>query len=239
MYLLAIETTGPVGSVCLLDRETGKTYSRKSDEPMSHLKNIMPMAEDLLKEAKASQMDLAAVAASVGPGSFTGIRIGVTSARALAQALDIPAVAVPTLEPFRSLCAPGKPVCVIENARRGQVYGAVYSEDGTSLLEPGPYMLDEVLALIEKENISPCFYGDGVDAYRDRLEGHVFAPEEERYQSAVLVAAMAEQLLSQGKTVSYDDLMPQYMRRTEAEQKLEDGTLAKYRAAKMAKFRSK
>ena len=95
------------------------------------------------------------------------------------------------------------------------------------------------------------FYGDGVDAYREQLEGMTLAQETERYPSAALTvrAAIAEVLhaaeaaaapgeLEPG-TTSFRELLPRYMRETEAEQKLKDGTLAKLRAAKMAKFRSR
>ena len=265
MYILAIETTGPVGSVAVTD-ENGNVFSRCSAETMSHLKDLIPMTDRLLKEEGISKSEIAAVAASVGPGSFTGIRIGVATARALAQALDIPAVSVPSLDSFRTKCNGLSMIVPIFNARRGQVYGAVFEEDGSDILKPGPYMLTDIFKAIkdnleEKRSDLPCgmptmetirFYGDGIDAYAKELEEfehelskekHVFrivpAEKEERYQHAELVAKAGLEKFKKGETCSYEELNPEYMRVTEAEQKLKDGTLAKERAAKMAKFRAK
>lgn len=261
MYILAIETTGPVGSVAVIDAGDARTsdgaYSSCSaggsekvpmkitTQTMSHLKNLIPMAAELLEEKHIDKNDICAVAASAGPGSFTGIRIGVTTARALSQAWNVPCISVPTLELFREKCGKNRSdgsVCVIFNARRGQVYGACYDSDGKVLIEPGPYMLDEVLAKISKLGVEPVFYGDGVDAYydkeefRDRMGRFAAAPEDERYQTADMTARYALDAYRRGKTVTYEELLPDYMRESEAEQRLKDGSLEKMRKAKMEKF---
>ncbi|NLD11567.1 MAG: tRNA (adenosine(37)-N6)-threonylcarbamoyltransferase complex dimerization subunit type 1 TsaB [Clostridiales bacterium] len=238
MYILAIETTGKIGSVALADLETYKMTMKTTTEAMSHLKNLMAMTQELFREQKVTGSDIAAVAASVGPGSFTGIRIGVSSARAVAQALHKPCIQVPTLDTFRLKCG-NRPVAVIFNARRGQVYGAVFDKDKKDILKPGPYMLTDVLDAVDKAGIAPIFYGDGVDAYADKLQGRECAQEEDRYQTATMTAAFAMDKLEAGETCTYEELLPDYMRETEAEQKLRDGSLARARAAKMAKFRSR
>jgi tRNA threonylcarbamoyladenosine biosynthesis protein TsaB len=238
MYILAIDTTGPVGSVALADTNTYRIVMRTTEEDMSHLKNLMFMADELLDAEGVDKVQIAAVAASTGPGSFTGIRIGVSSARAVAQALNVPCIKVPTLDQFRLKCG-NRPVAVIFNARRGQVYGAVFDKDGRDILKPGPYMLTDVLEAVAKAGIAPIFYGDGVDAYADKLEGFEAAQKEDRYQTAALTAAMAMNKLEDGETCTFGELLPDYMRETEAEQRLRDGSLARARAAKMKKFRSR
>lgn len=235
MYILTLETTGPRGSVALTD-ETGKTIEEMSLEPMSHLRLLVPMAEILLDRAGVSRGALSAIAASVGPGSFTGIRIGVTTARMMAQALGIPCLALPSLEVFRPYCQPGRTVAVIFNARRGQVYGAVFGPAGEPLLTPGPYMLEDVLAVTETCG-RVVFYGDGVDAYGERLTGYALAPKEERYQRASLGAALALEKWQAGETLEPEQLLPLYMRASEAEQKLASGELARLRAAKMERLK--
>ena len=126
MYILGFETTGARGSVALCNLETREIREKSTEEPMGHLRNITELASQLLRERGVEPSDLSGVAVSVGPGSYTGIRIGVSSARAVAQALNITCFAVPSLEMFREKCD-GKSGCaVIVNARRGQVYGAVY-----------------------------------------------------------------------------------------------------------------
>lgn len=234
MYILAFETTGPVGSAALADGE-GRLLLRCTTEPMSHLKRLAEMAGELMEEAGIGPAEIGAVAASVGPGSFTGIRIGVTTARTFAQARGIPCVPVSALEIFAQHCGKGHPVAAVFNARRGQVYGAVYGADGTEVLAPGPYMLTDVLEAV-RDLPDAVFYGDGVDAYAEQLAGYACAPKEERYQTAAMTAKAALAKIEAGGTVSYEDLMPDYMRATEAEQKLADGTLEKLRAAKLKRF---
>lgn len=315
MYILAIETTGPVGSVAVIstdDKDGADSWvpMKITTQTMSHLKNLIPMAAEILEEEHIDKEEICAVAASVGPGSFTGIRIGVSTARALAQAWGVPCISVPTLELFREKCGlscddtginknansaeddkttandietakdTDGSVCVIFNARRGQVYGACYGlcgsensgngEVGKVLIEPGPYMLDEVLAKIDELGIAPVFYGDGVDAYfdkdefRDRVSGFAAAPESERYQTADMTARYALTVWNRnaaeagtcegpaagkqsgtgeeasagksGKVVGFDELLPDYMRESEAEQRLKDGSLEKMRKAKMERF---
>jgi len=99
MYILAIETTGPHCSAALID-ENGNVMEKSSGGTLNHLQNLLPMVKELLDDCKLQIDDVAAVAVSCGPGSFTGIRIGVTTARALCQAVDKPAIAVPTLKSF-------------------------------------------------------------------------------------------------------------------------------------------
>ena len=276
MDILAIETTGPVGSVAVISVDRSCSAAEPADcacakdssagsaagggaaitsgmvpmkittQTMSHLKNLIPMAAELLEEEHINKEEICAVAASVGPGSFTGIRIGVSTARALAQAWSVPCISVPTLELFREKSGvskdPDGSVCVIFNARRGQVYGACYGKDGKALIEPGPYMLDEVLAKIDELGAAPVFYGDGVDAYfdkdefRDRVSGYAAAPESERYQTADMTARYALAVWNENKVVTYEELLPDYMRESEAEQRLKDGSLEKMRKAKMERF---
>ena len=277
MYILAIETTGPFGSTALLDEKGNVLGCEVSRETMSHLKDLIPMVDTMLKKCGVSKDQIDLLAPSVGPGSFTGIRIGVSTARALCQALGIKAVPVPTLEAFcfkesadmqtaseAAFVAARKSgeheaggqsaggqasggrtaVCAIINARRGQVYGMI---DG--FMEPGPYMLTDVLD-VYKSKLEPdggklLFYGYGIDAYeKDIIEAlgqpgpgpeccYEFAPEEDRYQDAVSVGKWAVERIRQaggvcgldGAAVDYENLLPDYMRRAEAEQKLESGEL--------------
>lgn len=230
MWILAIDTTGPLGSVALINQE-GKAEMEVSDKEMNHLKDLMPMAQRLIEKCMISKKDISAVSVSVGPGSFTGIRIGVSSGRALAQAWEIPCISVPTLDMFRQKCENGNTVAVIFNARRGQVYGGVFDEAGQDILSPGPYMLTDVLEAV-KPHDNVIFYGDGIDAYQDRLNGYTAATKEDRYQTAEMVAKDALKKYNNGEKIGVEELLPNYMRMAEAEQKLKSGALEKERKAK-------
>ena len=246
MFVLGIETTGAEGSCAVIERETRRiAASRAITGQMSHLKELAPDIDDMLKSLDITPRDLAAVAVSIGPGSFTGIRIGVTTARTLCQALDIPCVPVPTLELFRGLAGPDRASAVILNARRGQVYGAVFDKAGGDVLPPGPYMLTDVLDAAEsikadetKGGPSLVFYGDGIDAYSEkpeyaeRLAAFSWADPKERYQRAELVCLKGVEMMEKGMTKAYAEVMPDYMRLAEAEQRLRDGSLRKMQEKK-------
>ncbi|MDD5923071.1 MAG: tRNA (adenosine(37)-N6)-threonylcarbamoyltransferase complex dimerization subunit type 1 TsaB [Eubacteriales bacterium] len=241
MFLLVFDTTGPVGSAALIDEE-GRVTVRETREPMAHLKMLMPLTAELLRDRGIRPDDLTAVSAAAGPGSYTGIRIGVSTARALSQALSIPCVKVPTLEMFRAFSGNGRAAAVILNARRGQVYGAVFGADGETVLTPGPWMLEDAVNAADPLGGCVTWYGDGIDAYKDSpkygglLEGRIFAPESVRYQNAGLAAPYALREYQEGKTLTYDELLPEYMRKTEAEQKWKDGTLAEARKRKLQRI---
>ncbi len=246
MYLLAIDTTGPVGGCALLNLETEEILEKTTSEPMSHLRLLASLMDQALREAGARPADLACVAASAGPGSYTGIRIGVTTARTLGQALSIPCLKVPTLDMFR-LRAKDRPAAVILNARRGQVYGALFDKGGTTVLDPGPCMLTDVTAAQKQAGLRPVYYGDGIDAYledarwggalREALDqGASLAPAAERYQGAALAARYALPLWRAGRTLDPAALLPDYMRKTEAEVRLADGSLRRAHEEKMKRF---
>jgi tRNA threonylcarbamoyladenosine biosynthesis protein TsaB len=239
MYILNIETIGPLCSVALLDDNEVMAQLESSDQ-RNHLRDLVPLIKRVLNDAKVDKKDLSYIGVSVGPGSFTGIRIGVTTARALAQVLNIPLISVSTLEAF---CA--KPEaktsesiipCGIINARRKQVYGVI-----EGFMESGPYMIDEVLDVAKNKILSTGlqikFFGDGIDAYSqliiedlekagyEKESDFFFAHQDYRYQDAVSVGYLAYGKALAGDVCSFENLLPDYMRKAEAEQKLEAGQL--------------
>ena len=127
MYILAVETTGPLCSVALLEKNKILAV-RSSKEQKNHLKDLMPLIKDLMDSVQIHKSKLNYIAASIGPGSFTGIRIGVATARALAQVLDIPAVAVPTLDAFCCcLLYTSKNIHKIFDNRSAKTWGNYYA----------------------------------------------------------------------------------------------------------------
>ncbi|MBR0400033.1 MAG: tRNA (adenosine(37)-N6)-threonylcarbamoyltransferase complex dimerization subunit type 1 TsaB [Mogibacterium sp.] len=284
MYVLAIETTGKYGTAAVI-RDDGCVFAASSDTEMNHLRDIISISDEAIKRAGIDKMDLTHVAASRGPGSFTGIRIGVTTARTLSQILGIPCVAVSSLEAmaYRVLDAAADASCTyvvpLINARRHQVYAGIWeiaraensnadaSENDSgkdqkrdnirdniknrySLKASGDekqYMIEELLdelkkRICNKDGIgskagtgSPAavfFTGDGIDAYSDiiheTLAAGIFieADESIRYQHAEDVARIAIKKAAAGQTLSYNELLPEYMRLAEAEQRLKAGTLS-------------
>ena len=251
MKILAIETTGKYGSASVID-ETGRVFSAASSEEMNHLRGMITLIDEALHEAGITKDELTHAAASVGPGSFTGIRIGVTTARIMSQMLDIPCIAVSTLGAMaeralgRAISSGALYVVPVINARRHQtyagVYEAVFTADGgqqsaVRIMEEKQYMIEELLEdlkarMSEQSGAAVFFTGDGIDAYGDIIEStmpegsYMFADEELRYQHAESVARIALRKAAAGDILTYDRLMPEYMRLAEAEQRLRAGTLS-------------
>lgn len=243
MHILAVETTGQYASVAIIDENKKILAHETTMDAMNHLTGLVPMIKTALENANLEGKNLAAIACDIGPGSFTGIRIGVSTARALAQSWGIPCVAVPGLASFLYRTENSENImCAIYNARRHQVYGMI--ED---FLDDGPWMIEDIIETItnkvipayagSKTPLQIDFFGDGVDAYEDILVNelvpameeagikYVFTPGYARYQDAVQIAHVGLQKYLKGESCEYYELMPNYMRQAEAEQKLRAGEL--------------
>jgi len=242
MKILALETSGKNGSAAVIN-DDGQVFLAVSNGEMSHLKDVISISEEAIKAAGIEKSEITHIAASVGPGSFTGIRIGVTTARTLAQFMGVPTVPVSSLEAMarnvidvatETDC--GVIISTI-NARRKQTYAGAWSVEGGKLhelCEQRQYMIDELLdAVRSKEPGERYFFvGDGIDAYSDIIAEKIvdgnyeLAPENIRYQTARTVAELAIEKVKAGEDVPYEDLLPNYMRLSEAEQRLKAGTLS-------------
>ena len=239
MKILALETTGKYGSAALIDDE-GRIYCADSHDGMEHLREIMGSVESALDRAGCKKEDITHIAASVGPGSFTGIRIGVTVARTFAQMKDIPCISVSSLHAMAERVkedAAGNScriIAVIINARRHQVYAGVWEIEDRNLIirhVEKQYMIEELLEMLASDE-TVYFTGDGIDAYEDIIKDsrsedtYMLAGEDIRYQHASTVAKIALAKAKAGETIGYDELLPEYMRLAEAEQNLRAGTLS-------------
>ena len=220
MLILAFESSAKAASVALC--RDGRLLAQSTQiSGLTHSRTLLPMAEDLLKNTGLSVQDLDLLAVAQGPGSFTGIRIGVSTVKGLAWAAEKPCVGVSTLEAmaWHGLAAGGY-VCPVMDARRDQVYNALFE-----IREGRPFRLcaDRPLALSELASElralpSPVFLlGDGAAltaAYLD-AEGIPFrmAPDNLLWQDAWGVAMAAE-----GKeSVPGSELLPVYLRLSQAE----------------------
>ena len=197
----------------------------------THSQIMMPQIEQMFRAAEVDPMMVDAYAAAVGPGSFTGVRIGVATAKAMAQGAGKPCIAVSTLEAlaYSSKYFDGV-ISPILDARRDQVYNALFSGgvDGLERLCPDRALsLDELLEEIEKMNKKALFMGDATLVFRDRIEAAlgdkaVFAPKVVNLNLAGAVAEIGIEKLKAGDTVEYGKLVPEYVRLSQAErEKLE------------------
>lgn len=233
MLILAIETTGPMSSVAI--NIDGRITEYKNEDNYAHLRELMPMTQRLLQDSGISAEKLDAIAVSMGPGSFTGIRIGMASAKGLAQVWEKPVIEVPTLAAFAYGgfgWAEGKNYlyCPVLDAKMHQIYGGAYKKDNKdAVIESGAYDPEEYLELLyqKSKDFDACvFFGDGSEAYKSMLTkfgaSYIFAPTEDNYQNAYGVARLAQELYSEGKLTTCFDCKPEYFRLPEAERKLKE-----------------
>lgn len=220
MLILAFESSARPASVALLrDGQLLSQYSQYSQ--LTHSRTLLPMAEDMLKNAELTLDDVDLFAVAHGPGSFTGIRIGVSTVKGLAWASDKPCVGVSTLEAmaWHGLAAGGL-ICPVMDARRSQVYNALFEiRDGkpARLTEDRPISLEELTAELASYGWPVFLVGDGAELTAKALAAaglpYTVAPENLRWQSAWGVA-MAAQDKTPG---SADTLLPVYLRLSQAE----------------------
>lgn len=232
--ILAIETTGPLASVAVMDAQ-GRIRQEQNDTRYSHLEELVPMVSRLMEAAGIGADDLRAIAVSRGPGSFTGIRIGMVTAKALGLVWDKPLVAVPTLESFTRSREGEEAHLVVPvlDARRNQIYAAAYRREAGGfrpVLEEGARDLEDFLRSldqIQEEKEEALFFGDGIPCLEEGLAAYEkawrLAEGEERFQQAASVVRLGAQLLAQGCQTDAFAIAPNYLRLSEAERKWRKG----------------
>jgi len=229
MKVLAVETSSAVISVAVVDEQRLLAEYILNQE-RNHSMKLMPVVELVLEDALLALKDIDVFAVAHGPGSFTGLRIGVATVKGLAQALKRPVVGVPTLDGLAfNLAYVRGLICPIMDARRAQVYTSVYRWSGNALERLEEYSAMSVEKLIEvlnKWDEPVHFCGDGIFAYRSVIEERmrsraVFAPPTHALQRASSIAWLALERALAGDTQNYWELQPFYLRKSQAEQRFE------------------
>ena len=224
MKILALETSAKAVSAAVT--EDGRVLaSGYQDTGLTHSRTLMPIVEHIMKNAEITMAEISAVAVAVGPGSFTGIRIGVSAAKGLAFAASIPAVGVSTLAAMarNAAFADGLVVCAMD-ARRQQVYNALFeAKDGrlTRLTEDRAIALSGLAEELRGDPRPKTVLGDGGKLCYDFLtEAGIpcrLAPAHLVKENAVSVALEAEDIARAGGLVTAQELAPVYLRPPQAE----------------------
>ena len=170
MLVLAFDTATPVGSVALVDEER-TIVGRYFDIGLQHSQRLFVEIDQVLTVAGITLADVDAVAVSIGPGSFTGLRIGLSAAKGLCLAAGTALVTVPTLEALAARLPYARhPVCTMLDARRREVYTALYdNSEGEPQLLSAPRALAPALLLEERAGEATIYTGDGVRAYQELI----------------------------------------------------------------------
>ena len=229
MRILGIDSSSLVASVSVL--EDGIILGEYTiNHKITHSQTLLPMIEQLLKMIEVEVSTIDAIAIAAGPGSFTGLRIGGSTAKGLAQALNVPIISVPTIDAMAyNIYMSGAYICPIMDARRNQVYTGVctFEKDKFEVVKEQEPMeidvlLEELTKLYEKEARDIVFLGDGVPVFtryiNEKLEiPHFFAPAHLNRQRASSVATLGAKYYEEGKYVKAQDFVPIYLRQSQAE----------------------
>ncbi len=234
MKILGIDSSGMVASVAIvhddiLIAEYSVNYKK------THSQTLLPMLDEIVKMTELDLNEIDAIAVAAGPGSFTGLRIGAATVKALGMALDKPVVSVPTCNALAyNLWGTNKIVCPIMDARRNQVYTGIYKFNNGRLdiLHKQDAMdINELVDELKKMDEPVIFTGDGIVVFAelisDRLGDYAsFAPAHINRQRAAAVATLGGVYYNDGCFENADEHKPIYLRKSQAEREREERLLS-------------
>ncbi len=238
MNILAIESSGALASAAIM--KSGEILSEYTiNNGKTHSQTLLPMIEEIMDKCGMTAKDIDYIAISSGPGSFTGLRIGISTAKGLALGGDIedselagkPCVAVSTLEAMAyNLCeAEGVYICPVIDARNDRIYSGLYwfwiDDDGNyraeSAIPDGVFEIDKYLERLSSVNHGIIFIGDGIGAIKQKIDEtgimYSFASRHKNFPRAASLAIIAEKKIEEGDIVTADELSPDYMAKSQAE----------------------
>lgn len=217
MLVLSVDTSSSVCAVSLqennnlideIDLDNGKTHSE----------NFMPIVAEILEKNNKELKDINLIAAVVGPGSFTGIRIGIASIKAIAEVYNIPVVEVTSLESLARNVVVKNVVCSLIDAKNNQVYAGIFDSNYDKLED---YMADDINVVVEslKKYKNIVFVGDGAEKFADLLKENLSEIEisTENKQKAFSAGLIGIKKYEKNEIKNADSINPIYLRKSQAE----------------------
>lgn len=226
VLILSIETSTGCGSVALTSgtSTTGRLIAEITHRPdVTHSRRLLGSIRQLLAMAEVDWKDLDGVAVSMGPGSFTGLRIGMAAAKGIAMAADLPLLGVVSLDGLSLHClGVERPVCCILDARKGQVYGALYqyNPEQQYMERQGPVESFTPQALVRRITQPTCLAGPGCRPYLEYFQSQKLLdilPDPLIQPRAGFVGFLGAKQLVRGDISPPEQLTPFYVRASEAE----------------------
>ena len=222
MFILGMETSTKTGSVAVVS-ENGVVAQYSLNIEVTHSERLMSTVDRVLKDIGIAIADMDGFAVAIGPGSFTGLRIGLAAIKGLAFATGKPVAAVPTLKALAwNLPQAVHPVCPLLDARKNEVYAALYQYDGPKLVLLMPETIIPLADIANRITGTVLFTGETSRIYQTVLEQAFgsrafFAPRTACLPSAAAVAEIGLAMIQNGEQIDPDNLTPLYIRRPEAE----------------------
>ncbi len=249
MKVLAIDTSSKRCSVTILE-DDNILINLYNDDEKTHSVKLMPMVDEAFNKTNLTLDDIALIACSIGPGSFTGVRIGIATVKAFADVKNIPVVGVSSLESLaynvKNLASPSSLICSLIDAKNENVYCGLYyfQNDKCNTITMFAESLEKTIKTISEklneysdglnafenpENINlkeVLFVGDGSKAYKDILTSTFananFASNEDNMQSGISIGQAGLQKYQEGKYGDSSSISPIYLRKSQAERALEE-----------------
>lgn len=226
MRILAVDSSAKAASVSIF--EDGKNLAEfYINTKLTHSQTLMPMVEWILKSVQLTVDDIDLYTVSAGPGSFTGLRIGISCVKGLAFSNEKPCVAVSTLQALAYNVSQKTVICPVMDARCSQVYTAMFEFDGekyTRLCEDEAILICDLKEKIKKIEKNVILVGDGAEMcyniLKESCNNVSLAAENVRFQHAFSVALVAHEEFLKGNFVKSDALNPFYLRLPQAEREL-------------------
>ena len=227
MIVLGINTATRFGSIGVVD-DVSAIGEYSLNVPVTHSERLLSSIDRLLKETQIRLEDIGGFAITLGPGSFTGLRIGTSTVKGLAFATGRPVVGVSTLEALAlNVHGSDHDICPILDARKQEVYAAIFRRESSHRIKRlTPDRAISPRDLVKEIHGPVSFLGDGVEAYGDFLKRKLgrmgsFVSPDLGYVHGTVVARMGVKSLMRGETLDLDSFGPHYVRRSEAEIKYE------------------
>lgn len=230
MKLLVLDSSGLVASVALIEDDR-LIAEYTTGNKLTHSQTLLPMLDEVTKMTSFNIESIDAIAVAMGPGSFTGLRIGAATAKGLGLALHKPIIPVPTVDGLAyQLFGTAHLICPMMDARRKQVYTGFYRFCGADMeVVKGQcaQSVEDTLAQLKEYKEPVIFLGDGVPVYRKEIEeamgeDAIFAPAHANRQRAGAVGALAEVYYQKGIWQSANAFAPEYLRKSQAEREREE-----------------
>ncbi len=221
MIVLAADTSTPFLSVALCeDDRVLAEYNQPADR--RHAELILGVVDDLLRRSGLELNDVDLLAVSRGPGSFTGLRVGISTWKGLASGAALPLIGVSTLDALARRCAePPKLLCVLLDAKMQEVYGATYELRDGKLYKTQDDSVGPVAEFVDADAGPTVYMGDGALLYEDIIRrahpNAVLLSEKESMPRAWAVAAVGLERFRQGDPSTASEVVPVYLRQSQAE----------------------
>jgi len=227
VYVLGIETATSVASIAIAGKDAVLSECMINEKRM-HSINLLPMIENTFKSAGIEPAQLDGIAVSIGPGSFTGLRIGIAVAKMLSCVWNIPIAPVSILQAMAyQLYGCKDMICPMISARRNEVYTAVYTTDKGQMVniqDPVAVSIEQIASILNDKKGNVVFLGDAIELYRHYLINTISDKIEFEFNtvikpSAASIALLGTVELKQGRGVLSVNLKPEYIRLSQAEVK--------------------